>query len=68
MIRCDMPMKRAKEEAVAKHPVAEQWRCNGDCVRCICGLKKNYNGTWSHVNTQSKVIQDDDEIFLEDKQ
>lgn len=59
MIRCDEPMRRAKEEAVAKHPVANQWKCDGDCYRCICGLKKNYNGTWSHVNTQSKLIQEE---------
>lgn len=66
MIRCDKPMKRAKEEAVAKHPVADQWRCNGDCVRCVCALKKNNNGTWEHVNTNSKKpkVVDDECLYL----
>ena len=59
MIRCDEPMKRRKEQAAKETRIANQWYCSGECNRCICGLKKNYDGTWSHVNTNSKVIDNE---------
>lgn len=64
--RCDEPMKHKKESAMTKAQDANQWQCDNNCSRCICGLKKNPNGTWEHVNTNSKMIRVDDEcLYLE---
>lgn len=65
MIRCDEPMKRSKESAAERNQIANQWRCSGDCYRCICGLRKNPNGTWSHINTQSKKLVMDEERIVD---
>lgn len=56
MIRCDEPMREKKEAATALIQDLAAWQCTGDCYRCICGLRKNRDGTWSHNNTQSKLI------------
>lgn len=54
--RCDEPMRNKKENVDPSLQDANKWYCSGDCQRCICGLKKNPDGTWSHVNTESKLI------------
>lgn len=65
-IRCDEPMRNKKENAAERNQIANQWRCDNNCQRCICALKKNDNGTWEHVNTNSKVTKRDDEcLYLE---
>lgn len=64
--RCDIPMRNKKENTDPFIQDANQWRCDNNCQRCICALKKNDNGTWEHVNTNSKVTKRDDEcLYLE---
>lgn len=53
-IRCDKPMRRSKERAAAKRLDVRQWRCTDDCANCICGMVKQHDGLWSHVNPLSK--------------
>lgn len=51
-IRCDVPMKRSKEEASRwswDTYGIPQWKCTGNCESCICGLKKNWRGLWEHI-------------------
>ena len=56
--RCDEPMKHKKESAMAKAQDARQWKCKGNCSRCVCGLKKNPDGTWEHINMTSKLLEE----------
>lgn len=65
MIRCDEPMRNKKENVDPSIQDANKWRCDGNCSRCICGLKKNPNGTWSHINTQSKKLVMDEERIVD---
>ena len=65
MIRCDEPMRNKKENADPFIQDANKWYCSGDCSRCICALKKNPNGTWSHINTQSKTLAMDEERIVD---
>ena len=65
MIRCDEPMRNKKENTDPLIQDANKWYCSGDCSRCICGLKKNPNGTWSHINTQSKKMVMDEERIMD---
>ena len=70
MIRCDEPMRNKKENADPFIQDANQWRCDDNCQRCICALKKNRNGTWEHINTQSKKlkVEDDECLYLDSLQ
>lgn len=49
MIKCDEPMREKKERAAKKRKSIEQWKCTGECVRCICGLRKKDDGTYEHI-------------------
>ena len=68
--RCDIPMKNKKENADPFIQDADQWSCDGNCSRCVCALKKNPNGTWEHVNTNSKKpkVEDDECLYLDSLQ
>lgn len=69
-IRCDEPMRNKKENTDPFLQDANQWRCDNNCQRCICALKKNPNGTWEHINTQSKIlkVEDDECLYLDSLQ
>lgn len=49
MIRCDEPMRHKKEIASKKVKSANQFVCKGNCSKCICALRKKYDGTWEHI-------------------
>ncbi|MDT3386259.1 MAG: hypothetical protein LIR46_00605 [Bacteroidota bacterium] len=53
-------MKRSKEKCYT--PFNIRWRCNNDCANCICGMVKQYDGTWVH-NTgkeEKKYVETND--------
>lgn len=51
MIRCDEAMKKSKEKCyfMTATGKVKRWRCNSICYHCICGLKQDSQGIWSHV-------------------
>lgn len=50
-IRCDRPMRHSKERAGRRKwsDDARRFSCKDNCAECICGLIKQKDGTWEHV-------------------
>lgn len=50
-LKCDKQMRRSKERAYIITPTGlrYRWTCTGKCDRCICGMRKQSDGTYEHV-------------------
>ena len=65
--RCDIPMRRSKEQCTK--PNGKPWRCTGECSECICSIYKTETGVEAHNNLLSKyqkIWKEQDEDWTHD--